>query len=346
MNRERSAFTLIELLVVVAIIALLIAILVPTLNGAREQAKKVVCLANLSNLGKSFAQYSAEDDKEHAVPVSRSIRNLTLSRLEQLFVSWFAWGGRNGQVPFQMTSFSGLLIDDDTIWSARHRPLNRYIYGTYNDDEANDMPAFACPSDTGYPKIVGGATPIVDDSPDTMRGVPLYDSVGNSYRGSFISTGSSGFMFTMGALGHRLSTLQNAAELMVVGEPLFFNMLGTNGQLSNDDRELVEMVGWHKRVMTDNLLFADGSARSTQAVQDVLAQAADYPDVDPTRLFWFVRGPGWRLDCYPTPGALVRGGAAGVTQMQGAADKWPKRNFQNLMRGPGNSLSRTGHRGR
>ena len=56
MKNTRS-FTLIELLVVVAIIAMLIAILLPTLNNARGQALKLQCLSNMHRLGISMLLY-------------------------------------------------------------------------------------------------------------------------------------------------------------------------------------------------------------------------------------------------------------------------------------------------
>lgn len=53
------AFTLIEVLVVVAIIALLVAILMPSLSGARDAAQRAQCLSNLQQLGRGFHAYAA-----------------------------------------------------------------------------------------------------------------------------------------------------------------------------------------------------------------------------------------------------------------------------------------------
>ena len=60
MRRLRQAFTLIEVLVVVAIIALLISILLPSLNKARQQAKTTVCDSNLHQIGVGLFMYAEQ----------------------------------------------------------------------------------------------------------------------------------------------------------------------------------------------------------------------------------------------------------------------------------------------
>ena len=57
---RQSGFTLLELLVVVSIIALLMALLLPSLRRAREQSKQLVCRKNLTNTWRGVLVYSTE----------------------------------------------------------------------------------------------------------------------------------------------------------------------------------------------------------------------------------------------------------------------------------------------
>lgn len=104
MNNHRG-FTLIELLVVVAIIAILMAIMLPALSSAREQAKSVACASNLRGLGQVEYIYASENGG---------------------IISSYFYGTYNGTPKVEIT-WNEWLLDNPATGGVGPKPHNNYL---------------------------------------------------------------------------------------------------------------------------------------------------------------------------------------------------------------------------
>ena len=70
---RKRAFTLVELLVVISVIAVLTAILMPVLGGARQRGKSIVCLSNLRQMAIASQGYINSNDGFYPVAYAQKV---------------------------------------------------------------------------------------------------------------------------------------------------------------------------------------------------------------------------------------------------------------------------------
>ncbi len=100
--KSQKAFTLIELLVVISIIALLLAILMPGLNRAREIARSLRCQSNMRGLVTAWHAYATENDDE--IPGSMTYDGEDrewgdIWHTRRWDWVWVPWDTRHGRAP-------------------------------------------------------------------------------------------------------------------------------------------------------------------------------------------------------------------------------------------------------
>ena len=84
----RLGFTLIELLVVISIISLLIAILLPALTKAREQARTLQCLSQMRTIGQGMAIYQSHSGG-YMLPGTSALQSASTHPSNRIY--WYGW---------------------------------------------------------------------------------------------------------------------------------------------------------------------------------------------------------------------------------------------------------------
>ncbi len=158
---RKRAFTLIELLVVVAIIAVLISILLPSLSEAREQGKVAKCLANLKMTMTGCHIYFNEFNDVFPF--------IVVSKGGTLGICTWAYAGKSTSEYWKNVA-SGVFY-----FTATDKVMNRYILNTVSV-EANATPeTLRCPSDRQ-----GNQRKYND--PNNTDPISCWDDVGVSYQ--------------------------------------------------------------------------------------------------------------------------------------------------------------------
>lgn len=121
---SHSAFTLVEVLVVIGIIGVLISLLLPALNRAREQAKGVKCLSNLRQLAQAAVMYAGQS--QGFFPISRNsmIEEWDFTQTSPTtIVPGLLWQGQTNLAVQQCPSY-------DTRSTTASDPFTGYNYNT------------------------------------------------------------------------------------------------------------------------------------------------------------------------------------------------------------------------
>jgi prepilin-type N-terminal cleavage/methylation domain-containing protein/prepilin-type processing-associated H-X9-DG protein len=185
MSRRRG-FTLIELLVVIAIIGVLIALLLPAVQAAREAARRTQCVNNLKQIGLAMHNYH---DTNGVFPMMAS-KNCNSDPFTKCpgYADWRGWSALATALPFveQLPLYNAInFFFAEEIHDGVSQPMNSTVNSTV-------VRAYMCPSDPNVGRFCinnyhacYGTTSEWPTAPSGSTGGSLQNADGNGSTGMF-----------------------------------------------------------------------------------------------------------------------------------------------------------------
>jgi len=143
-ERRRIGFTLIELLVVIAIIAILISLLLPAVQQAREAARRTQCRNNMKQIGLALHNYHDVFNSFPPGYVAKIPNNKTSSER-----SMFAWGSLI--LPYIDQGNVYQVLDPGNVLTLDQRLLDPVVGPALVAAIQTPLASFRCPTDRGCP---------------------------------------------------------------------------------------------------------------------------------------------------------------------------------------------------
>ncbi|MGD9632046.1 MAG: DUF1559 domain-containing protein [Pirellulales bacterium] len=159
-GRKRTAFTLVELLVVIAIIGILVALLLPAIQSAREAARRSECLNNLKQLG--LACHMFESNKK-VFPTAGGTVNQYFNSAE---LSKPIYGYENASWMYQILPY----IEEKSLYDLRRGDGGTNAGFTKTGLSEKPVKVFNCPSRSNRFGIVGISIYALGDYAGVMAG--------------------------------------------------------------------------------------------------------------------------------------------------------------------------------
>ena len=147
-RRYQHGFTLVELLVVIAVIGILVALLLPAVQAARESARRAQCLNNFKQIGVAMhAYHSARNHFPQGIDMWSTSAPCSIPPGKSL--SFIGWGWGTHILPY---------LEETSVFSMfdlTERSDNNYATGNSFKAGASKISTYLCPSDPKGFELVG-----------------------------------------------------------------------------------------------------------------------------------------------------------------------------------------------